>query len=130
MNHRKLLTLALSLVLALALCASGVCETLTGEAEGFGGPIKAELTVESGVITALTLTGEAETPAIGGVALESLTQAILAAGTVDGVDAVAGATWTSNGAFAAVRKALGIEEAAAEPETAEAVTANGLSHGI
>ena len=106
---RKLLALILCVSLLTSIAVLGVCETLTGEAEGFGGPIKAEVTVENGVITALTLTGADETPAIGGVALEHLTQAILAAGTVDGVDAVAGATWTSNGAFAAVRSALGIE---------------------
>ena len=127
---RKLLALILCVSLLTSFVALGVCETLTGEAEGFGGAIKAEVTVDNGTITALTLTGADETPAIGGVALESLTQAILAAGTVDGVDAVAGATWTSNGAFAAVRKAMGIEEAAAEAEAVEAVTASGLSHGI
>ena len=112
MKNQKLLALVMAFVLALTVAAAGVAETLTGEAEGFGGPIKAEVTVENGAITALTLTGEAETPAIGGVALETLTEAIKAAGTIEGVDGVTGATWTSNGAFAAIKNALGIEEAA------------------
>ncbi|MGN0776600.1 MAG: FMN-binding protein, partial [Candidatus Ventricola sp.] len=126
---QKLLALVMALVLALTVAAAGMAETLTGEAEGFGGPIKAEVTVESGAITALTLTGDAETPAIGGAALETLTEAIVAAGGIDGVDGVAGATWTCNGAFAAIKNALGIEEAA-EETAVEAVTASGLKHGI
>ena len=85
MKNQKLLALVMAFVLALTVAAAGVAETLTGEAEGFGGPIKAEVTVENGAITALTLTGEAETPAIGGVALETLTEAIKAAGTIEGV---------------------------------------------
>ena len=129
MKNQKLLALVMAFVLALTVAAAGMAETLTGEAEGFGGPIKAEVTVENGAITALTLTGEAETPAIGGVALETLTEAIKAAGTIEGVDGVTGATWTSNGAFAAIKSALGIEEAA-EEAAVEAVTASGLKHGV
>ena len=126
---KKWLSLLLCAMLLALPCLQASAETLTGEADGFGGPVKAEVTVENGVITGLTLTGDAETPAIGGAALEPLTAAILAAGTVDGVDAVSGATWTSNGVFAAVKKALGIEEAAAEAAVSEA-SASGLSHGI
>lgn len=129
MKNQKLLALVMALVLTLTVAAAGMAETLTGEAEGFGGPIKAEVTVENGAITALTLTGEAETPAIGGTALETLTEAIVAAGTIEGVDGVAGATWTSNGAFAAIKSAMGIEEAA-EEAAVEAVTASGLKHGV
>ena len=102
----------------------------TGEANGYGGPIKAEVTVEGGKITALTLTGEKETEAIGGQALAPLTEAILAAGTVDGVDVYAGATWTSNGVFAAVRSALGVTEEAAEAEAAADVSVSGLCQGL
>ena len=90
---KKILALFLCAVMIMtgsaALAADGAFH---GEADGFGGPITAEVTVENGTITALALTGEKETPAIGGLALESLQKAILAAGTVDGVDAVAGAT--------------------------------------
>lgn len=88
--------------------APGGDGTYTGAAAGFGGDITATVTVIGGKITACTLAGEKETPAIGGAALEPLRQAILAAGTVDGVDGVSGATWTSNGVFAAVRKAMAL----------------------
>lgn len=126
---KKLLALILVLMLALTGAAAAMAETLTGEADGFGGPIQAEVTVENGAITALTLTGADETPAIGGAALDTLTEAIVAAGTLEGVDGVAGATWTSNGAFAAINNAMGVE-AAAEETVVEAVTASGLKHGV
>ena len=47
-------------------------ETLTGTAEGFGGDVTVTLTVEDGAITACTITGDDETPDIGGAALEEL----------------------------------------------------------
>ena len=80
---------------------------LKGTAKGFGGEIQAQAVVdENGTITALILTGEGETPEIGGAAMEELTGAILEKGTVEGVDAVSGATVTSEGVFAAVKAAL------------------------
>lgn len=109
---KNLVALSLAFVMVLCTMTVGLCETLTGEAEGYGGAIKATVSVEDGAITGLLLTGEGETPAIGGAALETLMETIVAAGTVDGVDGVAGATWTSNGVFAAVRNAMGVEEAA------------------
>ena len=127
---RTMLALVLALAMLAVMAASCMAEVLTGEAEGFGGPIKAELTVEDGKIVGLMLTGADETPAIGGVAMETLQQAIVAAGSHVDVEAVSGATWTSKGVFAAIDNALGIEEAPAQAETVEAVTASGLSHGI
>lgn len=97
--------------------AAAVEGALTGTAKGFGGEIQAQVVVdESGVITDLLLTGEGETPEIGGTAMEELTSAILEKGTVEGVDAVSGATVTSEGVFAAVEAALGAESAEEETE--------------
>ena len=45
------------------------------------------------------------------------------------MDVVTGATWTSKGAFAAIKKAMGVEEESAQT-AAEAVSATGLSHGL
>ena len=113
--------------------------TLTGEGEGYGGPITAEVIAAGDKIVGLTLTGEKETPEIGGAALSALQESILSAGGLDGVDAVSGATWTSKGAFAAIRSAMGLEEAAEEKadgetaaeEAAPEIAAEGsLSHGI
>ena len=104
---------------------------VTGEAEGYGGTITAEVTLDGDKIVDLKLTGDGETPAIGGAALESLQAAIIEKGTIDGVDTVSGATWTSNGAFDAVRRALGIEtEGNDGKEQKKEVSATGLSHGI
>lgn len=123
-------TLAMLLCLLLVVGAiPALGETSVGEADGFGGKIVAEVTTEDGKIVGLTLTGDGETPEVGGQALEPLTEAILAAGTVDGVDAFTGATWTSNGVFAAVRAALGIEEEVEAAEV-EAASASALNQGI
>lgn len=108
--------------------------TVTGEGEGYGGAVKAEVTLAGDKIIGLTLTGEKETPEIGGAALKELETAIVEKQGLDGVDGVSGATWTSNGVFAAVKSAMGIEtaDAGSEAEEAEqeAVTASGLSHGL
>lgn len=129
---KKALSILLCAVMLLT-CFAALADDgeFHGEAEGFGGPITADVTVTDGKITSLKLTGEKETPAIGGAALEALEQAILEKGTVDGVDACSGATWTSSGVFNAVKNALGINDAADEAETGSApISADGLRHGL
>ena len=79
--------------------------TYTGTATGFGGEVKAVVTVSGGKITACTLEGAGETPAIGGAALPKLQEQVLAAGSAD-IDGVSGATMTSNGVKTAVAAAL------------------------
>ena len=130
----KLFRSAVAVLAAVSMAACSAPEapkgeTFTGEADGFGGKITAEVTVTEGKITALTLTGEGETPSIGGEAIPQLTDAILAAGTIEGVDGVSGATWTSNGVFAAIKNALGLEEETAGEDVSE-VTASGLKQGL
>lgn len=88
------------------------------------------VTLSEGKIVNLKLTGDGETPAVGGAALETLQEAIIAAGTVDGVDGVTGATWTSKGVFSAVRKAMGIEEQEPSGTDSKELSATGLSHGL
>ena len=58
-NMKRILALLLGLMM---LCSVAAAETLTGEAEGFAGPIKATVTVEDGKIVALELVGNDETP--------------------------------------------------------------------
>ncbi len=84
--------------------AAGGMETVTGigEGEGFGGPVTAEVVLAGEKIVGLTLTGDKETPEIGGAALNTLQTNILSAGSLDGVDSVSGATITS----AAVKEAV------------------------
>ena len=132
------MVLAAAAAFSLAACtgtkstaSSAAAQVLTGTADGFGGTITAEVTVDdSGKITDLVLTGKDETPDVGGKALPQLQEAIKDAGTIDGVDGVSGATYTSKGVFNAVRNALGIETAAPSEAAAEAVSASGLKQGL
>ncbi len=79
--------------------------TYTGVAAGFGGEVKAVITVVNGKLTACTLEGAGETPAIGGAALPKLQEQVLAAGSA-GIDGVSGATVTSTAVKEAVTAAL------------------------
>ena len=79
--------------------------TYTGEAKGMESTIKVTVTVAGGKITDLQAEGQ-ETEGIGSKALDELPGAIVSAGTVDGVDGVAGATITSNAIFDATKAAL------------------------
>lgn len=87
----------------------------TGTGSGFNGEITATVTVSGGKITACTLTGPGETPAIGGAALPKLEEQVVAAGSAD-IDGVTGATMTSGGVKDAVKAAL----AASKGETVNA----------
>ncbi len=80
-------------------------ETFTATSQGFGGDVTATITMAGGELTACVLTGDAETPAIGGNALSTLEEQVLAAGGAD-IDGVAGATITSNAVKAAVQDCL------------------------
>ncbi len=81
-------------------------QTLTGEGDGYGGLITVSVTLEGDTITAVDVDAPNETAGVADPAIEGIPEAIVAAGTVDGVDAVAGATWTSNGIIYAVQNAL------------------------
>ncbi|ETP72777.1 hypothetical protein UYO_1194 [Lachnospiraceae bacterium JC7] len=101
--------------------AASEAETLTGEAEGFGGKVTVELTVKEGTITDAVITGDGETPTVGGAALDTLKEQVIAANGPD-IDGVSGATVTSTAVKNAVSAAMGLE--VEEPETkAPAVSA-------
>ena len=68
--------------------------TYEAEAQGFGGAVKAQVVVDEANMTELTLTGEGETPELGGAAMSTLQAEILKGQTVE-VDSVSGATITS-----------------------------------
>lgn len=69
--------------------------TATAKKIGFGGYIEVTVTVEDGKITDVQVVGDDETSGIGSRAVETLPAEILAKGDF-GVDAVAGATVSSN----------------------------------
>lgn len=88
--------------------------TYEGTAQGFGGEIAARVTLSETEITSIELTGEDETPGIGGTALEKLQELFVEKQTTN-VDSVSGATVTSDAAKEAVNAALqaaGVDPAA------------------
>ena len=107
---KKLVALFLSLCLVLGMAAFASAEEKTGSAQGFGSEVKVTVTVEDGKITGLDVDDSGETYSLAGFnradTVEKLIEAIVAAGTVDGVDTVAGATATQKAVLEAVGKAL------------------------
>lgn len=79
--------------------------TYEGEGQGYGGTIKAEVTIAGNQITEVSLDGPEETPELGGRAIKKLPKAIMENQGAD-VDGVSGATLTSNGVREAVQNAL------------------------
>ena len=94
------LCMMLSVVPAMAETVTG-----TGTAKGFGGDVTVTVTLTDGVITAMTATGDSETPGIGTPALESVPADMVAGNTVN-VDVLSGATFTSQGVIDAAKLAL------------------------
>ena len=95
--------------------------TYAGMAEGFGGDVVAMVTVDGNGIAAVELSGDNETPEIGGAALKALAPVFVEKGSAV-VDGISGSTITSNAAMKAVQHAL--DQAAGK---AEIVDVNGLS---
>lgn len=79
--------------------------TYTGEADGFGGVLKVEVTVDANAVTSITVTEQSETDGIGSKAIEALPDAIVKANSVE-VDDISGATVSSGAIKAAVKAAL------------------------
>ena len=79
--------------------------TYSAVAQGFGGDVIASVTVSDQEITLVDLQGAGETPGIGSLALEQLPAAIIEKQSSQ-VDAVTGATITSDAVVAAVTDAL------------------------
>ena len=80
--------------------------TYTSSAKGCLSDVAVTVTVSGGKMTDVQIDASGETPELGGNAASSLADAILTAGGTDGVDAVAGATMTSDAVFTAVNDCL------------------------
>ncbi|MEG1389223.1 MAG: FMN-binding protein [Angelakisella sp.] len=112
---KKILAISLAVVMVLSMAACGSTtgtapeaadkKELTGVGEGFGGLLKVAVTTEGGKITAVTVTENSETPAIGGPALTAIPEAIVKANSAD-VEVVSGATVTSKAIQYAVKNAM------------------------
>ena len=111
---KKVLLLCLCLmVLAFPALADQAMNpgTYSAQEQGFGGPISVEVTVSETEILGVSITGDAETPGLGAVAVDVLDEAIVDAQTPN-VDVVAGASVSSRAIIAAATHAL--EEAGAD----------------
>ncbi|GHV63874.1 hypothetical protein AGMMS49587_15080 [Spirochaetia bacterium] len=109
-----LIALLAAAVLVVAACASqggakasgGPSGTASAAAQGFGGEITVTVTLTNGKITAIKAVGDGETPGIGSRAIELLPADILAKNTLE-VEAVSGASISSEAVLSAAREALG-----------------------
>ena len=107
---RKIISLLLALSM-LTFAALASAETAyapgsyTATAAGFGGNVTVTVTVDEHAILDVAVEGPSETAAIGGRAIASLPEAILAAGSSD-VDVLSGATVTSTAILTALDAAL------------------------
>ena len=130
MGKTLALLLCFAMLLSVTACGGGdtasqspsqSAQTLTGTGKGFGGPLTVTVTLEGDTITAVEVTEQNETPNVAGDALTQIPAAIVEANSAD-VDAVSGATVTSNAIMYAVKNALDPEANPApveeEPEEA------------
>ena len=104
---KKLASVVLASAMAVVPFAAGLAATFTpGEyeasAQGFGGAVTVKVTVDEEKVTAVTVTGEGETPTLGGAAIEGYNTSLVGVSDADAVDATAGATVTSTAILTAV----------------------------
>lgn len=105
---KKIIAMILALCMmlpAMGLAQTGVPGTYEAEAQGFSSAVKVTVVITEAGIADVTLDVSGETPAIGGAAADALKAAILEKQSAD-IDAVSGATVTSNAVKAAVQKCL------------------------
>ena len=114
---KKLVALFLTLCMVLGMAAFASAEVKEGSAQGFASEVKVTVTVEDGKIVALEVDDSGESYPTAGFAkeetIDKLVEAILAAGTIEGVDMVTGATVTQTAVLEAVGKALAADDAPA-----------------
>lgn len=106
---KKILALILTVCMVLSMGAvvqaEGVSGEFTGTAQGLGGDVTVTLTLTDGKITACTATGDKETVGIGSVVIDTFPAIVAESGSI-AVDAVSGATITSNAFVEAAAAAL------------------------
>ena len=146
-KQARLCALALAGIMTLSLTACGPKDepdnspnqagiytpgTYEGSAQGYGGTVTVSITVDANSITDVKVTGEQETPSVGGAALETLAGQIKEAQNAD-IEGVSGATMTSGGvkeaAASAVAKAKGEEQELPSAEAMKAGTYNTTCKG-
>lgn len=109
MSMKKVLGLVLALVMVMtasAFAATFTPGTYEGAGEGFDeSGLKVQVVLNDTGIESITVLENKETPTVGGAAMETLVEQIVSGQTL-AVDAVSGATLSSNGLLVAVADAL------------------------
>ncbi len=117
---RKMVSMVLAFALVLSAFAAYALElpdgVYTGTGAGMQSNIVVDVTVKDGKITSVDVVSHNETPGISDAAIETIPAAIVEAQSTD-VDAVATATFTSNGIKEAVDNALSGEAATVQELT-------------
>ena len=80
--------------------------TYTASAQGCLSEVGVTVTITGGKVTDVDIDASGETPELGGNAAAALAEQLTEAGTTTGVDAVAGATMTSDAVFTAMDDCL------------------------
>ncbi|MDO4837872.1 MAG: FAD-dependent oxidoreductase [Clostridia bacterium] len=119
---KKLLAMLLSVCMLLSMVTfAAVAEgkytpgEYEGTAQGFGGTVTVKVTVDENAVTAVTVTGENETAALGGAAIEGYNTSLVGVTDADAVEVTSGATVTSTAVKDALAQALAA--AAGEEQT-------------
>ena len=111
------LDVVLGIVLALYIASTGTVPaadnaetytdgTYTASAQGCLSEVGVTVTITGGKVTNVAIDASGETPELGGTAAETLADQLTKAGSTSGVDAVAGATMTSDAVFTAMDDCL------------------------
>lgn len=110
---KKLISLAVIILVFSLFSTFAFADTYTGVANGRNGEVEVNVTVEDGVIKAVEVGSNSETPAISSYAFDRIPSLIVEHQTLH-LDAVSGATFSSNAVKNAVKAAL--EEAGLNPD--------------
>jgi len=105
MKYLTCLALAAAFIFGCASLKTGNVDFFEGSAMGYRGMIHVRVGMENGAVTEITVIESGEDPAIGGAAIEELTDLVLMYNTTE-IDAVSGATETSRGFLEAVENAI------------------------
>ena len=85
--------------------SEGDGEIFEGAGQGFRGPISVQVRISEGSITEIEIIDSMEDRFVGGAAMEELIDLVIMYNTAD-IDAVSGATESSEGFLEAVRNAI------------------------
>ena len=101
---KKILSLMLMLAM-LCMATSAMADTFTAEAQGNNGPVKVEVDVQDGTVTAVRVTEHKETAGIADAPIEKIPAAIVETQSLN-IDVIGSATNTSNAILNAAAAAL------------------------